>query len=546
MMVAFPFKIFKVRFIEDMKKWFLPILSGILLTFSYPPFSIKILPFLALLPLFFFLNIKKISPKKSFCAGFLTGFIFFSGIMFWTFDLLPLDWMGIENKAIGFLIIFFLWLLPILISASFLGIFSLGHRFLRRKNFWDALLTPSLWILLEYLGCWFFAIITLGKESLFGPHWTLGNLAYSLAQNSNFRFLASTGGIYLVSFLIILINVLIFFLLRKLGEVWSPIIKKDKKAGLLYFTAILIIVGLISATYFIPFPKSQPEEGQVLKVAILQTKFSPSIYQTKKMIQEEFQIKTALLKKVALTNPDIIIFPENSRFLIHQEAKKVLSELFFQKEAFIIDSSPTEIPEGGKFIGVFGNTRGDVLAKSTKRLLLPFGEYPPYIIKIPAQIINIKWIEELERSMGRKKGKEITTFSSPDGWQGGILFCSEITSPILFRQIVKKDAQIFFNLGGLAFSHGSKTLDSQIKAMLQFRAAENGRYLIRATNYGSSYIINERGEIIVKTPNFENQALFGKVKPISKKTPYTKYSDWILILAGLASLTFLYKRCIII
>ena len=74
-------------------------------------------------------------------------------------------------------------------------------------------------------------------------------------------------------------------------------------------------------------------------------------------------------------------------------------------------------------------------------------------------------------------------------------------------------------------------LNTQTLSMLQFRAAENKRYLVRATNFGSSAIINEKGEIVKITPDLENQILSGQVFPISKKSFYTKFGDWILIVA---------------
>jgi len=523
-----------------MKKWFLPILSGIFLVLSYPPFNIKVLPFFALLPLFFFLSSKDISHQKSFSAGFLTGFIFFSGIISWIFDLLPLDWIGIENKAAGFLIIFFFWLLLVLISAFCFGIFSLACHFLRRKNSLNILLVPSLWILLEYLRCWFFAIITFGKESLFGPHWTYGNLAYSLAQNSNFRFLAGIGGIYLVSFLIVLINILIFLLFKKLWEIRFSIVEKNVKAVLPYFIAVLIIISFISTTYFVSFLRNRNQETQALKVAVLQTKI-PSVFSpTKKMLEGKFQIQNQLLKKTLQFSfiPDIIILPEGSRFFEYQTSREILNELFPRKETFIIDSYSTETFYERKSTAVFYSTQEGFLAYYQKLLLAPTGEYFPYIIKIPAQIVNKKWAEKLERSKGFKKGSDVTVFSSSNGWRGSISFCSEPLSSILFRQMAQKNSQIFFNLASLAFSHGSRTLDSQIQAILQFRAAENGRYSVRATNYGSSYIIDEKGEIVKKTQDSENQILLGEAKLFSQKTFYTRYGDWVLILAGFLLLTF--------
>jgi len=532
-----------------MKKWFLPIISGIFLILSYPPFSLKFLPFFALLPLFFFLNFKNKGPareasgrmrwvgcslKKSFLAGFLTGLIFLGGIMFWFFDVFPLDWVGIDINILGFFILFFSWFLTILISSSFIGLFSLGYIFFSRRNFWDILLVPSLWVIFEYLRAWSFGFLWWGKESLLGPHWTFGNLAYSLVQNQNFKSISSIGGIYLVSFLFILINILLFILIKKIIKTDSPLNR------IVYFLIILGIVGLISATYFFSFSKKIDEENQKLEIAVLQTQIPSFFRSSEETLKEKFQIQQQLLEEALQLHPslDIIVFPEGANFLRQENSKKILAEHSFQKETFIIDSASIGSFEGIKSIATFYSTQKGSLAHYQKILLSPVGEYLPYILEVPAEIINKKWVKKFERTRGQKRGQELIVFSGANGWRGGIFFCSETLSSNFHREIADKGAEIFFNLGSLSFSHGSKNLDSQTQAMLQFRAAENGKYLVRATNYGSSYIINENGEIIKKTPNFENQVLFGKVSPISKKTPYTTYGDWVLILAGFILLTF--------
>ena len=522
-----------------MKKWFLPIISGIFLLLGYPPFNLIVLPFLSFLPLFFFLNFKNVSLKKSFLAGFITGLVFFGGIMSWFFNLLPLDWMGVENVFLGLSLVFFFWFLSIFILSIFFGLFSLSCYFLTKRNFWDILLIPSFWVISEYLRVWAFGLLWWGKEVLLGPHLTLGNLAYTLAQNPGFKFLSSFGGIYFLSFLIVFINILIFLLIK--NSIETKLFTKK----LLFSSIILMVLGLISFSYFFTFPKNQVEENKNLKIAIIQTKFPSFFRLTKDMAEERFQTQTRLLNQALQLSPnlDILVFPEDSRFLAQKPTEGILNGGLSNKEVLIIDSARTETSQGIKSIGTFYNSKKGVLFQYEKLLLSPGGEYLPDIVKLPAQVVNKKWVDNFEKSRGYKKGKEIVIFSNT--WQGGMFFCSEVFSPDLHRQMIKKDAQILFNLGSLAFSHGSKILDSQTQAVLQVRAAENGRYLVRATNYGSSYIINVQGEVIKKSPNFENQVLFGEIIPTSKKTFYTKYGDWILIFAlGIISFSIVKKRLI--
>lgn len=518
-----------------MKKWLLPILSGIFLILSYPPFSVIIFPFFSLLPLFFFLNSKNISPKKSFLAGFLAGFIFLGGVMFWLFDTLPLNWIGMGNEFLGFFLLLFSWLLLISVLAAFIGLFSLSYFFLSQKNFWDILLIPSLWVVFSYLRIWMFGLFLAGSESLLGPHWTFGSLAYTVAQNPNLRWISSGGGIYLVSFLVVLINVLFFILLQRTIQNKLPLKRTVS------FLIVLGMIGLLLTSYFISFSKNNNEEGEKLKVTVLQTKFPSSFSQTKEIAQEKFQVQTRLLKNISgeIANNEIIVFPEGSNFLKQEGAKEVLSDFFEEKDILILDSGRDQ----GKFVGKFYHVQKGILVKYEKILLVPYGDYLPFIFRPLARIIDKNWIKKFRERREKERGSEIIVVSPFGENKISVLFCSETVSPNLHREFTKKNSEVFFNSGSLAFSNGSKSLDAQTLSMLRLRAAENGRYLVRATNYGSSYVIDNKGKIIKKTPNFENQVLLGEIKPLSPKTFYTRFGDWILILAfGITLFRLIFKK----
>ena len=520
-----------------------PILSGILLGAGFIAPFLNFLSWIALIPLLFFVEHEN-SKRKIFLAGFITGFIFL-GMAVWLFDLLPLNYLGINNNILGFLILFFSWVAVASVLASFIGLFSLGYSLLKRNWKWDILLIPCLWIIFEYLRSWSFSIFLAGKETLFGPHWTIGNLAYSLAQNPSVRFLASIGGIYLVSFLVVFLNFSFFFLIKRIIK------EKIVLNRIIYFLIILAISGLISISYFPPhfFPqKTNEERNKTIETTVLQTKFSPFFNQTKESVKQEFQTKLQLLKDTAsfFPNSKIIVFPEDSRFLKQKNSKELLTEIFQDKEILLIDSSRTETPDGIKSITTFYDIQKGVITDYEKLLLAPTGEYLPYIFRIPAWFIDRDWVGKFEKSRGYKKGKEMVIFSTPKDWKGGAFLCSEIFSPELHRKMTNQGAEVLFNLGSLSFAHGSKIFDLQAQTTLQFRAAENNRYLVRATNFGTSYIIDNGGKIVKKTPDFENQVLYGKVAPISKKTFYTKFGDWILIFAlGIVILTILLKTDII-
>jgi apolipoprotein N-acyltransferase len=65
--------------------------------------------------------------------------------------------------------------------------------------------------------------------------------------------------------------------------------------------------------------------------------------------------------------------------------------------------------------------------------------------------------------------------------------------------------------------------------MARMRALENGRYLIRGTSNGVTAIIDERGEIVTRLPQFERDVLLGEVQVMLGETPFTRIGSMPVI-----------------
>lgn len=516
--------------------WLLPVFSGILLILGYPPFGMKILPFLSFIPLLLFLNIRGISSKKCFLAGLVAGFIFMGDVMFWMFDCLPLTWLGVENSFVVNFVFFATWFLLVLFCSLLFGLFGLVYCHSSRGNFWDVLLIPSLWVILEYLRTWIFTFSLWGKESVLGAHWTFGNLAYSAVQIPVLRFMASIGGIYLISFLIVLINCIIFIFLKN-------ILAKEKsaEAKVLYSLPVFIILIAVFFSYFFAFSQGLGKSDRTINIAVLQSKVPSLFFYNQTALVEKSQTYRELVKEAVRLYPetDIFVLPEGSNFLNQTgPSADILNGISFPKNSFIIDSGFPRFSGKNQLTAIFYDTKINYSKEQLKMLLSPFGEYLPYVVKVPALLINRKWVESFERTRGSIKSKteEAVVFSDSIGRQMGALFCSESLSPYFAQKLTEKGAQAIIDIGSLSFSHGSRNLDRQVGSILQFRAAESNKYLVGATNYGTSYVIDNTGEIIKSTADFDAQILPAEINLLSGKTPYHQYGDWVLIFVSLVLL----------
>lgn len=99
------------------------------------------------------------------------------------------------------------------------------------------------------------------------------------------------------------------------------------------------------------------------------------------------------------------------------------------------------------------------------------------------------------------------------------------------------------NLASHAIFNGSKLLYRQTMAVNKARAIENGRYLVVASNYSPSYILNESGKVVKEfSATNEVAATDAKIKKISYITPYVRCGDYFIILSILILLVTLIWR----
>ncbi|MFH1641087.1 MAG: hypothetical protein ABIA66_03880, partial [Candidatus Omnitrophota bacterium] len=162
-----------------LKEIALCVLSAVLLILSFPSFNLEFLAWFGFVPVFFALNNK--SLKKTFFLFFITGLIFWSGVIYW-----------LVHVTLSGAIVLILYL------ALYFAIFGLIIRpCTRRSTPYALIFIPSVWVLLEYV-----------RSHLFtGFPWAL--LGYSQYLNLPVIQIADITGVWGVSFLVMMVNVAI-------------------------------------------------------------------------------------------------------------------------------------------------------------------------------------------------------------------------------------------------------------------------------------------------------------------------------------------------
>jgi len=514
---------------------FSAIISGVLLgiSFNYP--VVWFLSLFALIPFLHLLHKKEVGLTKVFFLGWLFGLVFIGIVHTWVWNSLPLDWLGIESELFGAMSIFLVWLPISFVLSFFIGVWAIvSCRLLQEVERWSFLQGPkqqavvvpfflaSLWVLFEYLRMWGAVFYTWGGGSTFGAHYSVGFVGYILAENHNLLQLAGIGGVYLLSFVVISINgILYWFFFQSHFQL--------KKKRVIFVSGLIIFLIFISLPFDIWIDRNS-KNSPPIHVALIQVQF-PSILQfTQEESTKRFRSLVALIEQIAeRKNVDIIVFPEDSRFLKILERRGGLSALqgvFEDNEVLVIDTGRVKL--GALLVSarlMYYNTLGETITyQQDKRYLVPHGEYTPYLY---AQLFKALSHKDILANI--KTNREYTSGVSSVGSarfknvQVGALFCSEILSPSLYSQATKGGANILVNTSASSWFHGSKVLYNQIVNMAKVRAVENNRYFMRSANMDSAFAVDNRGRLIAEAPWGETGVIYTEVYGIKKHSIYNRF-----------------------
>ena len=165
--------------------WILAGLSALLLFLSFPTLNLFPCAWVAMVPFFIALT-RATDWKSAFWIGYLTGFLFFAGLL--PAILLLYPYANIFGTMVGYLLL-------VGYSAVYFAVFAVLMRFVsRRSNVLFSISAACLWIALEWVRSWM----------LTGFPW--GSIGYSQWNNLPGIQIASVVGVHGISFVIVLFN----------------------------------------------------------------------------------------------------------------------------------------------------------------------------------------------------------------------------------------------------------------------------------------------------------------------------------------------------
>jgi len=432
----------------------LPIISAILLTLSYPTFNFEWIAWFSFIPLFFAISNKR--KPEVFRIGLLCGLVFFGLTIYW------LNYVSIP----GYIVL-------VSILALFFALFSLFIQpLISKPGVLSVLLIPLIWILLEYVRTY----------ALSGFGWAL--LGYSQYLNLPIIQIADKTGVFGVSFLIMIVNIALFSLL-KVGI---------KKAAI----GIVITLSVFSFFYSYGYTKLNTQTaGNELTVSLIQGSVPQDQKWDVRYKEEILSRYESLTRDAALENPDLIIWPETALpgYLEEEDILTRITNLTKEINTPLLVGTPTI---GSYERNIYYNSAvlifadGRITDKYDKMHLVPFGEYVPFekSIAFIRKFIN-KPIGDFSA------GTRYTIFELPDNSTFGVLICFEDLFPNRVKTFKKKGADFMVNITNDAWFMETSAPYQHAQASV-FRAVENRIPVLRAANTGLSCFIDSRGRITEK------------------------------------------------
>jgi len=491
---------------RDLPPLLLILLSALTLGLSRYPGSMGMFAFIALIPLFRYFD----SSKKSSSELLKAAAIFSNANI-----AVAYSWIGLVTVTgvMGIAILFTLY---------YWAVFAFLNQVWHKKEWIKWLGFISIWLTFE-----FFLFLTE-----FRFPWL--NIGYALSNFNLFVQIADIGGIHLISFMLILSNILLYRLLAG-----------NKSALYLLMILFSLWIGYGYIRY-----NSIDLKLEDLKIKMMQ----PSIGTDKFDLPADsiLTIYDNRSRLASYEDLDLFIWPEaavtgyplrnsNTGEKIKDIANKYKLNIFFGTTDAI--KAPADHPEPFYFYNTATLLRYPELEYEDpyyKMYLVPVGERMPYLNlfpflwKLEFGQANWEFGKELKYyTIKNKAGKEYTF--SPQ-------ICYEILFPNISNQMVRNGVDFIVNLTNDAWFR--KSIGTYQHAMMtRIRAIETRTPIIRSANTGHSLVVSPNGRIETYSRLYDVANFPAPIYTTKSKSLFVYYFYWLPYIFPICSfLIFLLAR----
>ncbi len=483
--------------------YFIVFIAGGVLPLAFSPINYYFISVLSPSILFYFFIFA--NSRQAAWLGWWYGLGFFGVGVSWVF--VAIYEFGLSSMSLSLVLTF--------ISISLLALFIAFQGFITKifinkfnlvnQKIIILIVFPLFWVLMEWIRGWF----------LTGFPWL--SLGYS-QTNSMLSGYAAVLGVYGVSWIVALSAALLLL----------AVLYKKERRSFLYFIGGLSVIWMAGAFLF------QVEWTQITDKALKVSLVQGNVEQKNKWDPEHFEKRKQ--RYLSLTrqhwDSDLVIWPENSLTIFYHQLKNDFL-IPLQKEA---EENNTDIILGLPVLDrttkeyfsslMAFNRAGDEDSKIQfyhKSHLVPFGEYVP----LASMLRGLISFFDLPMS-GFTPGKKDQKLLTAAGQRIAPTICYE---DAFGEDVIRflPEASLVLNASNNAW-YGDSFAPHQHLQISQMRALETGRDVMRVTTNGVSALINYKGEITARSPQFKSYVITGFVQPRGGSTPYVRWGNYFILM----------------
>lgn len=456
-------------------------MSGLLLVASFAPFSCATLSWIALVPAWWMLTRNETVRKHPFRHGYLVGLIYFGGVFWWIGNVTVIGTMAL----IAYLALYpAVWFLLVARLPFFR---KPGHGFVALGQ---AVAGGALWVFLEWWRSWF----------LSGFNWN--ELGHAQAPSLIFRQLAAYGGVPLISFVLVTVNILWAEGILAMAETLRH--QRVVRPSISFGTALLIVAFCFALGWHHVMRHSH----ETAKIGPAFACVQPGIPQIpydggpiakfQKREADALQTEKELSYVAIAKQPELLLWPESitdAGVFQDRELNTIVHDICLNFPGYFLLGSEDFDTQARKLYNCayFFTPHGDQYASYRKTQLVILGEYLPFGDTFP-------W---LRKAVGM--GMDFSRGSGPVNFvlkQSNVtlspLICFEDTlSGVVDRAAkLRPDAFVTITNDGWYWGWCARWGLRQHLAQAIFRCVEHDRPMIRCANNGISCLIDQDGTVV--------------------------------------------------
>jgi apolipoprotein N-acyltransferase len=373
---------------------------------------------------------------------------------------------------------------------------------------------PSCWLLTEWLRSW---------QALGGPWAVFG---VSQWQHPAVLALAAVGGVWLISFALVMTNVASVLLIGSVPRRSGPALRPG-------LAVLGLAAGLASAgagpLAFALTPAS-PAVRQVT-IAMVQPGI---INNTVRRVDASERLTAEFSRSGQLrgVKPDLIVWGESSTAVDLTLAKnraqlQQMEALSREAGADLLVNQDTTVPgKGQEKVGVLISPAG-ILGQYIKTRLVPFGEYIPFRQQL-GWLTKISKAAQSNMIPGTGAHLLYPTDRTGKPLPIGVLICFESAFPDMSRVETDQGAQLIVYQSATSTFQGTWGPD-QHASLAAVRAAEAGRPVVQAALTGVTAAFDARGRLLAWMGQSSHGVVVVKfgLPAASARTVYDQFGDYV-------------------